>query len=146
MRLVLATALAALVAAPAMAQQRSGQQPQGTDLIDHVRTVSDLARVCDPPWGGVPRLEAIAYCQGFLTGAGQYHALLYPTGGRARPLYCIPTPGPTVADGGVAFATWSRANPSHANEAALDGVLRWAQATYPCTAPTARTPARGGRS
>jgi Rap1a immunity proteins len=145
MRLVLATALAALVAAPAMAQQR-GQQPEGTDLIDHVRTVSDLARVCDPPWRGVPRLEAIAYCQGFLTGAGQYHTLLHPTGARNRPLYCMPSPGPTVAEGGLAFAAWSRANPSYGNEPALDGVLRWAQASYPCSAPVARTPGRGGRS
>ncbi len=142
MRLVLTTALAALVAVPAMAQQR-GQQPEGTDLIDHVRTVSDLARVCDPPWRGVPRLEAIAYCQGFLTGAGQYHTLLHPAGGRGRPLYCVPSPGPTIAESGVAFASWARTNPQHGNEAALDGVLRWAQATYPCTA---RNTARGGRS
>jgi hypothetical protein len=145
MRLVLATALAALVAAPAMAQPQQRGQAEGTDLIDHVRTVSDLARVCNPPWGGVPRLEAIAYCQGFLTGAGQYHALLYPAGTRARPLYCVPSPGPTIAESGIAFAAWSRANPDRANEPALDGVLRWAQATFPCGAP-ARTPARGGRS
>ena len=145
MKIVLTTALAALVVVPAMAQQR-GQQPDGTDLIDHVRTVSDLARVCDPSWRGVPQLEAIAYCQGFLTGAGQYHTLLHPTGGRSRPLYCIPTPGPTVAEGGVAFTAWARSNPQHGNEAALDGMLRWAQATYPCNAPNARTPPRGGRS
>ena len=145
MQIVLATALAALVAVPALAQQ-GGQQPDGTDLIDHVRTVSDLAQVCDPPWRGVPRLEAIAYCQGFLTGAGQYHTLLHPAGGRGRPLYCVPSPGPTIAASGVAFASWARTNPQHGNEAALDGVLRWAQATYPCNARNARTPARGGRS
>jgi hypothetical protein len=88
----------------------------------------------------VPRLEAIAYCQGFLTGFGQYHALLYPQGGPAWPLFCVPVPGPTVAQSGVAFAAWSRENPRYAAEPALDSLLRWAQTRFPCPAgPPART-------
>jgi len=118
------------------------QQPAQQQIVTHVRTVNDLAAVCDPAWGGVPRLEAIAYCQGFLTSAGQYHALMNPPGSPVRPLFCVPNPGPTIAQSGVGFARWARENPSYANEPALDGMLRWAQSNFPCppASPAPRTP------
>lgn len=116
-------------------------QPQPRDgIVNHVETVRDLAAVCDPQWGGVPRLEAIAYCQGFLTAAGQYHALLHPATGPMRPLFCLPVPGPTIAESGVDFARWARGEPRFSTEPALDGFLRWAQARYPCP------PAEAGRA
>jgi hypothetical protein len=139
------TALALCLASSlAMAQPAATAAEEA--LVDHVRTVADLAAVCDPRWGGVPRLEAIAYCQGFLTAAGQYHALLYPSAGPVRPLFCVPNPGPTIAESGIGFAAWARANPTRANELALDGFLRWAQARFPCPTPTPPAPpARGSR-
>lgn len=109
-------------------------------VVSHVATVADLAAVCDPGWGGLPRLEAIAYCQGYLTAAGQYHALTRPAGGRLRPLYCVSQRAPSIAESGLAFAAWARANPRHAREPALDGFLRWAQATYPCRPAAPRRP------
>jgi Rap1a immunity proteins len=124
--------LAALLLAggpPALAQQA-----QAPGHVTNVQTVSDLAAVCDPRIGGVPRLESIAYCQGYFTAAGQYHTALHPAGGPRRPLYCLPNPPPTVAQSALAFAAWARQNPQHANEPALDGLFRWAQATYPCPA------------
>jgi Ssp1 endopeptidase immunity protein Rap1a len=131
---------AALFAAPALAQ---GQAP---GLVTDVRTVSDLAAVCDPQARGVERLESIAYCQGYLTAAGQYHTALHPAGGPRRPLFCVPNPPPSVAQAGLGFAAWARRNPQHANEPALDGLLRYAQATYPCptTATSERPSARSG--
>lgn len=141
--IVLAIALAnsAALAPEALAQRRS--ESASPAIVTHAQTASELAAICDPAWGGVPRLEAIAYCQGFLTSFGQYHALLYPQGGPARPLFCVSVPGPTVAQSGVAFAAWIRENPRYGNEPALDGLLRWAQANFPCQA---RSPARGARS
>ena len=130
---------AALIGAPAPARA------QAPGLVTDVRTVSDLAAVCDPQVRGVERLESIAYCQGYLTAAGQYHTSLHPAGGPSRPLFCVPNPPPSVAQSGLAFAAWARRNPQHANEAALDGLLRWAQATYPCptTATSGRSPRPG---
>ena len=96
------------------------------------RCLQSALAVCDPQWGGIPRLEAIAYCQGFLTAAGQYHALMHPARGPVRPLFCLPERVPTVAESGVDFAQWARATPRFADEPALDGFLRWAQARYPC--------------
>lgn len=131
MRMILAAALAVIAAPIALAQQPSSQT-SAPRVVTHVDTAADLAAVCDPAWSGVPRLEAIAYCQGFLTSAGQYHALTHRPGGGTRPLYCVPTPGPSVAEAGIDFAAWMRANPARASEPALDGFLRWAQARFPC--------------
>jgi hypothetical protein len=135
MKIATATLALGLAAAPFAA---SAQAPANVMPVTQVQTTSDLATVCDPGWGGVPRLEAIAYCQGFLTSFGQHHALLYPRGGPGRPLFCLPNPSPTIAQSGVAFAAWARENPRHGSEPALDGLLRWAQSTYPCTPATPR--------
>ena len=135
MRTTTAAALAVLMGSSvSLAQVASTPRATGQDVVSHVQTVADLAAVCDPAWTGLPRLEAIAYCQGFLTSAGQYHSLLYPRNGPARPLFCVPTPGPSIAQSGLAFANWARQNPTRGGEPALDGLLRWAQASYPCPA------------
>jgi len=107
--------------------------------VNNVRSVQDLAAVCDPGWSGVPRFEAIAYCQGFLTSAGQYHALLVQAHGSVGSAFCVPNPGPSIAESGLAFANWARANPSYAQDAAMSGLLRWGQSTFPCPTP-ARAP------
>ena len=127
MRKILGTAaMAALlgVAAPALAQS-PGVPTAAT-------TTADLGAMCLADTTGVPRLEAIAYCQGYLTAAGQYHAILHRQGRGGRPLFCLPDPAPTVAQTGVAFGRWAQQNPQYGSEPALDGLFRWAQATYPC--------------
>ncbi len=141
--LALAVALSGTAALAPRAMAQGTSAPGNSAVVTQAQTANDLAAICDPAWSGVPRLEAIAYCQGFLTSFGQYHALLYPRGGPARPLFCVPVPGPTVAQSGLAFAAWNRENPRHGNEPALDGLLRWAQASFPCPAGT---PARNPRS
>mgnify|MGYP006994850468 FL=1 len=134
---------AAIPASAPMAQGASVARGQGT--VTHVRTTSELAAICDPAWGGVPRLEAIAYCQGFLTGFGQYHTLLYPPGGSSRPLFCVPVPGPSVAESGLAFASWARVNTQYSNEPALDSLLRWAQGSFPCASSSRSSTSRNAR-
>lgn len=138
MRLVATAAMLGLLGASAALAQGPRGPDREPSVTDHVQTVRDLAGVCDPDVRGVRRLEAIAYCQGFLTGAAQYHALLYPTGGPARQLFCVPSPGPSIAQTGLGFAAWAQANPRHGNEPALDGFLRYAQAEFPCAPPSSR--------
>ncbi len=137
-------ALALLAGAAFASGAALAQTASRVDTLDHVQSVSDLAAVCDPSRSGVARLEAIAYCQGFLTSAGQYHTLMYPAGSPVRPLFCVPSPGPSIAESGLAFARWARANPNRSEEPALDGMLRWAQATFPCATP-ARAATRNSR-
>lgn len=143
MRRAAAVALLCLLPTLAPAQRdatrgdATRRDPAG--IVTHVETAADLAAVCDPGWGGVARLEAIAYCQGYLTSFGQLHTLLHPAGVRGpRPLYCLPTPGPSIADSGLGFAAWLRANPNRAAEPAQDGLLRWAEASFPCPRTAAR--------
>ncbi|WP_141563179.1 Rap1a/Tai family immunity protein [Teichococcus rhizosphaerae] len=130
----MAAALAAMAGAPALAQNAA--PAPASPAVTQVRTVADLAAICDPAAGPL-RLESIAYCQGYITAAGQYHAALFPAGGGRPPLYCVPSPAPSVAQTGLAFAAWARQNTQYAAEPALDGLHRWAQATYPCPAGNA---------
>ncbi|MCO6419677.1 hypothetical protein JYK14_26425 [Siccirubricoccus sp. KC 17139] len=124
------------LATPALAQG----SPGGSTTPTSVSTTADLAAICLPGDQDPRRLEAIAYCQGYMTAAGQYHTMLHRPGGRRRPLYCLPSPPPSVADSAIAFARWARQNPQHNQEPALDGLFRWAQTTYPC--PQEAAPSR----
>jgi hypothetical protein len=131
--------IAALLAAPPAARAQPATAPTS------VNTTADLAAICLPTTTGVERLEAIAYCQGYVTAIGQYNAGLHPAGGSRAPLFCLPNPAPTVAESAIAFANWAKQNPQYSNEPAPDGLLRWAQATYPCPAGAAQPAARGTR-
>jgi hypothetical protein len=132
--IVAAAALAMLAGAPAMAQAPT----TGTAPVTEVRTAAELGAVCDPAPSNPLRLESIAYCQGFMNAAGQYHAALNPPATTARPLFCLPQTPPSVAQAGLAYAAWSRQNTQYGSEPAVDGLLRWAQSAYPC--PPAATP------
>lgn len=142
-------ALAALAAGPALAQNTPGPGGSQTSIVTQVQSANDLAAVCDPSWGGMARFEAIAYCQGFITAAGQFHARMNTgrsAGGRS-PIYCLPQEdGPTVAQAGYAFANWTRQNSQHGSEPAIDGLMRWAQTTYPCSNQNRSARRTGGRS
>jgi len=129
--------LLALVAAPALAQPAQG--PSGPPV-----TARDLAAFCAPPAGAPRAVEAVAFCHGYLMGAGQFHAATRPAGGSPGPLFCPPASPPTLAQAASAFSAWVQANPDHAGDRAIDGVARWAIATYPCPAEPA-APRRAGR-
>ncbi|NKE43998.1 hypothetical protein HB662_04365 [Roseomonas frigidaquae] len=83
---------------------------------------------------------AVAYCRGFLVGAGQYHEASTARGG-LTPIFCLGEATPTVEQAQAAFVAWSRANPQHAGDRAIDGVMRWATAAYPCPTPAVPQPA-----
>ncbi|MDO9503063.1 Rap1a/Tai family immunity protein [Falsiroseomonas sp.] len=83
---------------------------------------------------------AVAYCRGFLVGAGQYHEASTARGG-LTPIFCLGEATPTVEQAQIAFVAWARANPQHAGERAIDGVMRWAAAAFPCPAPAVPQPA-----
>jgi hypothetical protein len=130
--------LALLAAAPAA-------RAQAPATPTSVSTTADLAAICLPTNTGVERLEAIAYCQGFVTAFGQYHSMMHPPGSRRARLFCLPNPTPSVAEAAIAFANWANQNPQYGNAPAPEGLLRWAQATYACPA-TAAPAARDTRN
>lgn len=129
--------LAALpgVAAVALAvASTAAAQPTTTAVRSpfEARTVADLAALCGTSPQSPQYASAIAFCHGFLQGAGQYHASMTQPGSGRAPLFCAPNPPPTRAQVASAFVSWAGANPSAATEPAVDGLARWASGAYPC--------------
>jgi hypothetical protein len=126
-----AAALAALVAAgPAAAQITEQTYASGS--------TADMAKLCGASSADAVQVNAQSYCEGFITGAGQFHRAVTARGGRMAPIYCLPTPGPTLGEVRTAFVAWAAANPQYAGDRAVDSLMRFAAATYPCPAPSAR--------
>ena len=122
--LVLATGLAALVAGSAAAQ-----------APERGITTATLAEACRSAGGDVAGATGIGFCRGFMTGAGQYHREI---SAHRPPIFCLPTPSPSFEAAQTSFVAWAAANPQQADAPALDGLLRWAAATYPCPTPARR--------
>lgn len=123
-----------LVAAPAAAQV--------TQQNFHGGTTGDLAALCGASPQDPLGPAAIAWCHGFMVAAGQYHRELSAPGGVQRPLFCLPNPAPTLDEARASFVAWARANPQHANERAIDGLMRFAAQTYPCPRSESGQPRR----
>jgi hypothetical protein len=126
-----------LAAGPVLAQ---GTPPAAAAAAEPV-SMATLASICA---ASSPNAESplTAYCRGFMVGAGQYHAAVTAARG-GRPIFCLPNPSPTVEQVQGAFVQWARANTQYGQERAVEGLMRFAAATYPC--PPAPAPARGRR-
>ena len=133
-QLLLPAAVAVLLPAAAWAQTAEGPRQ---------RTLGDLARLCSVPASQDRAAEAMAFCHGYLLGIGDFHAAAFPASSRPGPLFCPPSPQPTLTQVTGSLVAWVEAHPQYAGERAIDGVTRWAQATYPC--PTQPSAARGTR-
>lgn len=96
-----------------------------------VRTAEDLINICAVP-DDHPHVEgARGFCYGFLSGAANYHRAIH-AGKKGRPLACPPEGGVTRAEAAQLFVAWGRANPKYLGEAAVDALMRFAAATWPC--------------
>ncbi len=127
---MLVLAVAAAVTTPASAQL-SEQTFRGG------RT-SDLAALCSASDTDLAGTAARAWCQGFIVATAQYHnsvAEADPTRGR---LYCVPDPNITLDQIRASFVNWARSHPEHAGTRAVDGLVRFASATWPCPVSSSR--------
>lgn len=105
-------------------------------------TTGNLASLCGASLSEEVGHVSQAFCRGLIVGAGQYHTEISRPGGRAA-IFCLPTPTPTLEAAQASFVAWAAANPQYSSALAVDGVLRWAAATYPC--PTAASARRARR-
>ena len=101
-------------------------------------STATLANLCSVTATDKETSEAVGFCRGFLIGAWQYHMEITQPGGQ-RPIFCLPTPAPTVEAAQASFVTWAGGHTEFSGERALDGLMRWAASTYPCAAPTGRS-------
>jgi len=110
-------------------------QPVPGDAVQPVST-GTLRNLCSTPSTDPNAATAVGFCRGFLIGVGQYHA--GTTGPRgSAPIFCLPTPTPTMEAVQADFVTWAAGNPQYAGDKAVDGLLRFASTAYPCPTPPA---------
>ncbi|MEI6160809.1 MAG: Rap1a/Tai family immunity protein [Roseococcus sp.] len=131
-------ALLALAAGPSFAQA-----PAPTPAPLPPLSTGVLAALCGATGTDAEAATAVGYCRGFIVGVGQYNVEISRPGG-ILPAFCLPQPTPTLDFVQSSFVAWVNANPQHSDSKAVDGLLRWATATYPCAAP-ATAARRGGQ-
>ena len=138
-------ALLAVVAGGAFAQTAATQtavtQTGPAQAIVPALTTGVLAALCGATGGDAESATAVGYCRGFIIGVGQYAVAMSRPGG-IRPVFCLPTPSPTQDVAQASFVAWAAANPQYTDDKAVDGLLRWAAATYPCAAAPRRAAQR----
>lgn len=100
----------------------------------------DLATLCAASEADLADTAARAWCQGFIVATGQYHNAIATADPRRGRLYCLPDTGITLDQIRVAFVNWARSHPEEAGTRAVDGLMRFASATWPC--PTSASRAR----
>jgi Rap1a immunity proteins len=132
-------------AAAVMVLASSGASAQQATTRRVPRTVADLASVCAIPPSAPDYTAATYFCRGFLAGAGQYHAAIHPEGSPNPRIFCLPDPRPRLVDVAASFVAWAQANPQYGTEMAVDGLMRFAQQTYPCPPMSAPSSASGRR-
>ncbi|HYZ62703.1 MAG TPA: Rap1a/Tai family immunity protein [Acetobacteraceae bacterium] len=105
---------------------------------------SDLATLCAADPASEGGVAARAWCHGFIIGAGQYHSSLAAADPGRERLFCLPETTPTLDQVRSDFVAWARANPQYGSEKAVDALMRFAVATWPCP-PTATRPSTSRR-
>lgn len=133
----LATIIVAGVAVLAL-----GREPATAQGPSRGVTTATLAEACASEGRDTLGATAVGYCRGFMAGAGQYHREIATD----RPaIFCLPSPSPSFQAAQASFVAWVRANPQFAGEQAVDGLMRWAAASYPCPTEPAAPAARATR-
>lgn len=97
-----------------------------------ISTGGDLAALCAAAPGSADYAASIHMCQGFIVGVNQFHEAWMRAEGGAG-VYCLPAAGaPTRDKAASAFATWAAGAPDAAALPAVEALMRWAAAAYPC--------------
>jgi hypothetical protein len=96
-----------------------------------LRTTGDLVALCGVSRSDPNAAAAIHFCHGYYVGIDHFAEL---TGRPFRNvLYCPPEGLKLTRNEVIAMMVdYHRKNPQHAKEAAVEGIIRWASATWPC--------------
>jgi hypothetical protein len=103
-----------------------------------VKNTQDLVDLCAVQRNDPVSVQAIHFCEGYLTGVYHYHQAL-TTGRGQAPVFCPTGTLPTRDQAAGMFVTWARSNPQHMDAPAVDGIFRWAIETWPCPRGARRT-------
>ncbi len=123
-------ACAAVVALLAMVSQQ-GLASVAEDSF-RLDTFKDLVALCGVEASDPNANAAIHMCHGYVIGLVHFHELM----GRALDgtVFCMAEDQRPARDAAIdMLVRWSRGHPEYDSEEAIDGVLRWAAAKYPCS-------------
>ncbi len=122
-------ALAGAASVLAVAASPANAADESAFLID---TTADLARLCAVTQDNALYAAAIHMCHGYLLGVHHFHEALAAE--LDDDIYCEEDvdPTPTRDEAISQFIAWVGANPQVGESEALDGVLTWAAAAFPC--------------
>ena len=95
-----------------------------------LQDAQDLVEVCSVQPGNPIYVASVHFCHGFLIGASQYHRSM-SSGPAINALFCPPEPGPSRDETVALFVTWAEGQ-DLTNEAAVDGLMRFAIEQWPC--------------
>lgn len=142
-------ALAALLAVIGATSARPSSAQAVADQTPRSALTGDLAALCATASADATGAAARAWCHGFIVSAAQYHGSLAAANPATGRVYCVADPDRlTLDEVRGAFVAWSRANPQYGGDRAIDGLMRFAAATWPCpqaAAAVAAPPARSRR-
>ena len=98
------------------------------------RTTQDLVDLCAATPDDPARVPAIHFCEGYIAGATAHHQVVRAALGRG-PDFCPPQPPPTRDQAVALFVQWAKSNGQYMKEAAIDGLFRFLETTWPCRKP-----------
>lgn len=99
-----------------------------------VADTQDVVDICTTPESDPMYTAAVAFCQGYLVGAYQYHKALFDHSSR-RPVVCFEEPRPTRTQAIERFIAWVKAHPDYGSEAPAEALTKFLVETYPCPSP-----------
>lgn len=94
-----------------------------------LRTTRDLVKLCDIPANHPLSKEAIGFCLGYIEGIADFHDSLAAT---ERKRIACPPSGTTRRQAARVLIDWAEANPAMMDRPPLEGLLRAAEAKWPC--------------
>ena len=123
-------ACVAIVALSAMVSQQGFASV--TEDSFRLDTFKDLVTLCGVEASDPNAAAAIHMCHGYVIGLVHFHELV----GRALEgtVYCMADDQRPTRDAAIEMlVSWSGDHPEYDSDEAIDGVLRWAAAKYPCS-------------
>jgi hypothetical protein len=97
----------------------------------------DVVDICTTPETDPLYTAAVAFCQGYLVGAYQYHVAMFHAD-KMRPVVCFPEPTPTRTQAIDRFVAWVKAHPGYEKEKPADALTKFLVESFPCKAEATR--------
>jgi len=128
-----AAALASVAFALALAAPSARAAVAEEDF--YIKNAQDLVDLCSVKPDNSLAAQAIHFCEGFVSGAWQYHQA-QANGPKGVRLVCPPDPPPTRDQAVGLFVTWAQepANAQYMSEPAVETLFRFLVSKWPCPA------------